>query len=86
MSHDEIVEQILAYVYEAKNVPPELRPLPLDESLYEMGILDSFGVVELVSFVEQNWTISILDSEITKEKFGSVNKMARLIAEKAGAK
>lgn len=84
MSHDEIVEQLLQYIYDSNPLAEDAKPLPLDKSLYEMGILDSFAVIELVSFIEQHWQIRILDSELTKEKFGGVNKMARLIGEKLG--
>jgi acyl carrier protein len=82
MEHEKIVDEILCYIYETNPLAEERKPLPLDESLYESGILDSFGVVELVSFIESRWGIQILDSEITKEKFGGVNKMARLVADK----
>ena len=56
--------------------------LPLDQSLVESGIVDSFGVVELVTFLENNWSITIGDSDITKEKMGSINKMTNLVLEK----
>ena len=74
--------ELLSYLYETNPLAEEQRPLPLDESLYEMDILDSFGVIELVEYVESRWDIKILDSEITKEKFGGINKMAKLISEK----
>lgn len=82
MHHDEIVEQLLQFIYDSNPLADDARPLPLDKSLYELGILDSFAVVELVSFIEKNWEIRILDAELTKAKFGGVNKMARLIGEK----
>jgi acyl carrier protein len=82
MRHDDIVEQLLSYVYSTNPVAEKCRPVPLEESLLDLGILDSFGVVELVSYIEGHWSIQILDSEITKEKFGGINKMARLIASK----
>ncbi|HWB43354.1 MAG TPA: hypothetical protein VG500_18975 [Gemmatimonadales bacterium] len=85
MRHDEIVEQLLNYIYSTNPVAEKCRPVPLEESLLDLGILDSFGVVELVSYIEGHWSIQILDSEITKEKFGGVNKMARLIASKLAA-
>lgn len=56
--------------------------IPLDESLLELGVLDSYGVVELVSFMETAWSIAIEDAEITKAKMGSINKMVALIQEK----
>jgi acyl carrier protein len=59
--------------------------LPRDESLVELGFLDSYAVVELVEFLEKNWNIAILNEEITREKMGSLNKMATLILQKRGA-
>ena len=59
--------------------------LPRDESLVELGFLDSYAVVELVEFLEKNWNIAILNEEITREKMGSLNKMAALILQKRAA-
>jgi len=86
MDHDKIVREILNYIYESNPTAEESRPIPLDESLYELGILDSYAVIEIVSFIETTWSIQILDSEITPEKFGGVNKMAKLTLEKIAAK
>ena len=60
----------------------ESKPLPMNSSLYEAGILDSVGIIELVSFLEEKYGIQIENNEITIEKFGSVNKMAKLIIDK----
>ena len=54
----------------------------MDKSLLELGLLDSFGVVELVEHLEEKYEISIEDTELTKEKFGSITKMANLTLEK----
>jgi acyl carrier protein len=86
MEHEHIAEELLNFIYDNNPVAEQHRPLPRDQSLYEMGILDSFGVVELVTFIESHWDIQILDSEITREKFGGINKMARLIGEKLAAR
>ena len=48
----------------------------------ELGYLDSFGIIELVTFLEKKYKISILDEELTKEIFGSINKMANLVLKK----
>ena len=84
MNQETVIKEILAFIYESNPVAKEHGKLPLDESLYELGILDSFGIIELVDYIEQHWTVKVLDSEITKEKFGSINKMANLIMEKMG--
>jgi acyl carrier protein len=86
MNQKEIVADLVKYLHQTNPLAAERGELPLAESLYELGILDSFGVVETVDFIEKNWAIRILDAEITVEKFGSLNKMARLISEKINAK
>ena len=50
-----------------------------DDSFLEEGILDSIGVLELVAFIEENFTVSVEDPEITPDNFGSVNKLAAYI-------
>ena len=77
---NEIVEYVL------QNYPSEFtaEDMPLENSLVEAGILDSYGMVELVSFLESNWLITIEDHEINRESLGSINKMALLVSKKKG--
>lgn len=79
----QIANRIAAYVMESK-APPEydIQTLPRDQSLIELGILDSFGVVELVEFLEETWSLTILDEDLTKERMGSIIKMSRMVAQK----
>ena len=86
MVNEQIVAELLEYIYDANPVAEASRPLPLNESLYELGILDSFAVIELVEHIQDHWEIKILDSEITHEKFGGINKMAKLVGEKLAEK
>ena len=60
--------------------------LPRDESLLELEVLDSAGVIEFVVFAEATWGIEISDDDITKERMGSLNKMAALVREYAARK
>jgi acyl carrier protein len=77
-----ITDAIIEYVLANHVSPYKQDTLPRDQSLLELGVLDSYGIVELVAFLESNWSIRILDAEITREKMGSIEKMARLVAEK----
>jgi acyl carrier protein len=83
--HDRIVEEIIEFIVDNNPVTDDDLPLPRDESLYQKGILDSTGVIELVDFIERRWSIEIRNDEITLERFGSLNKMARLVREKTAA-
>jgi acyl carrier protein len=59
------------------------QTLPHDQSLLELGVLDSAGVIEFIVFVETTWDIQISDEDITKERMGSLDKMAALVQEYA---
>tara|TARA_B100001287_G_C22619784_1_gene499439 strand:+ start:669 stop:932 length:264 start_codon:yes stop_codon:yes gene_type:complete len=51
-------------------------------SLIELGIIDSFGIIEIIGYFEKKYKIKIKDNEITKEHFGSINVMTNLIINK----
>ena len=73
---------IIEYVITNFIGPFTAETMPLDESLVELEVIDSYGVVELVAYLEETWSIAIADEEITREKMGSVNKMVALVQEK----
>jgi acyl carrier protein len=55
-----------------------------DDSFLEEGIVDSIGVLELVSFVEENFGVTVDDQEVTPDNFDSVNRLAAYIRLKTG--
>ncbi|UCC99522.1 MAG: acyl carrier protein [Phycisphaerales bacterium] len=56
----------------------------LDEttSFEANGILDSLGMVELITFVEDRFGIEIEDTEIAPENLDSVQRIAELVERK----
>ena len=55
---------------------------PEDASFLEEGIVDSLGVMELVSFVEDQFGVGVDDQDITPENFDSVTRLAAYIRRK----
>jgi acyl carrier protein len=53
-----------------------------DTSFLEEGIIDSLGIIELVSFVEKEFGISVSDSELLPDNFDSIAKLSSYIAGK----
>ena len=76
-----IKEELINYVFEKSDLD-SINEIPLDTSLLAAGVLDSFGIIELVEFIESNWDIKINDDEFTLERMGSIEKMTILIEEK----
>ena len=79
---EEIRSEIIEYLRNGNPIIAELKNLPLNQSLVELGYMDSFGIVDIIIFLESKYSISIADDEITKEKFGSINKMSSLVLSK----
>jgi acyl carrier protein len=46
------------------------------------GIIDSTGILELVSFIEEKYSISIDDEELIPDNFDSLNKLSTFISKK----
>ena len=61
-----------------------VRNVDLDEkdSFIEMGIVDSTGVLEIVSFIETRFGIMIQDDELVPENLDSVPRIVRYIQKK----
>ncbi|MHB2166118.1 acyl carrier protein [Alsobacter sp. R-9] len=60
--------------------------LGTDTSLIEAGIIDSTAVLELVSFLESEFGISVADADIVPENLDSIGSIARYVASRMDAK
>jgi acyl carrier protein len=54
------------------------------DPLLESGVLDSLGVLDLVSFVEQEYSVNVADDELTPENFQTIDRIAAFIESKSG--
>ena len=53
-----------------------------DESLMDSGIIDSTGILELVTYMEATYQVKIANEEMLPENLDSVDKIARFLARK----
>jgi len=53
-----------------------------DDSLMEQGIIDSTGVLEIVTFIEQQYGIRLADDELMPENLDSLNRLSRFVTRK----
>ncbi|HTT20468.1 MAG TPA: acyl carrier protein [Candidatus Sulfotelmatobacter sp.] len=53
-----------------------------DDSFQDQGIIDSTGILELVSHLERTYGIEILDQELNPDNLDSVNKIAAYLTRK----
>lgn len=60
----------------------EDRGLTDDSSFLEEGFIDSTGVMQLVSFLEDEFSIRVNDEELTPENLDSINRVTDFIERK----
>ncbi len=58
------------------------KSLKDNDQLFESGIIDSLGFIKLLTFVEKTFNISINMSEITIDKFSTINGIIATIESK----
>jgi acyl carrier protein len=58
------------------------RNVQLDDSLIDSGIVDSLGILDLVSFLEGQFGMQISDEELLPENFQTIKCIADLVKRK----
>jgi acyl carrier protein len=61
---------------------PEAAKLSDEASLLEQGIIDSTGVLELVTFIEEHFGVAIDDAEMVPQNLDSVANIAAFVERK----
>ncbi|HVW11317.1 MAG TPA: phosphopantetheine-binding protein [Bryobacteraceae bacterium] len=56
-----------------------------DDSFLEKGIVDSMGILHLITFVQQKYAIDVKDDELVTDNWDSIDRMSRYIRRKLGA-
>ena len=86
MNEDEIKAKIKSYVL--NEFLPGEDPAALTDSvaLLNTGILDSIGVLKLVTFLEEQFGITIEAHETGPENFNTISAIARLVGSKLAQK
>jgi acyl carrier protein len=81
----EVKKQIREFIL--KNALSGSTGIALDDedSFLEKEVIDSTGVLELVSFVEERFGIEVNDDELIPDNFDSVNKLNEYVKKKKGA-
>ena len=64
----------------------QLESLSLTDNLINTGILDSLGIMKLILFLEEKFSVKITDEDLIPENFESIRTINFLVEKKmAGA-
>jgi len=71
------IVKVLHTVTGKNTVPSE------DESLFDSGLLDSFALTDFVAALEEEFGVTIPDSDLSARKFETIAKVESYLASKA---
>lgn len=81
MTQEEIRKQVHQFI--RKNfLFDDKAALGDDQSLLGSGVVDSTGILELISFLEETCRVKFADSELVADNFDTINRIADFIAAK----
>lgn len=78
---NEVKSAVTAFVRDNFYIP-DGDAIADDASLRDLGVVDSTGVLEVVSFLEGKYAIHIEDSELLPENLDSIDAIARFVDRK----
>jgi acyl carrier protein len=80
----DVRKKIRDFITESFLVGSDIESIEDTDSFMENEIIDSTGVLELTSFVEEEFGITVEDNEITPDNLDSIEKLTGFISRKTG--
>ena len=81
---EEMKQMIIEYVKEEFLEDEDEMEVTENTPLISSGIVDSFSMVSLKTFIEKKYNIQIPDAKATPEVFDTVNSIVELVKEFTG--
>ena len=81
---EEMKQMIIEYVKEEFLEDEDEMEVTENTPLISSGIVDSFSMVSLKTFIEKKYNIQIPDAKATPEAFDTVNSIVELVKEFTG--
>jgi len=82
IQQQDIKTKLRSFVVETFMVGDESEQLKDSDSFMQNGVIDSTGVLELASFVEQEFKFTIEDDEMTPNNLDSIDNLTAFISRK----
>ena len=76
-------EDVISYLNENAKREGLSAPGPGDD-LFQLGVLDSFSLVDFVSLLEEQFSIKVPDSDVNPENFRSIQTIEQYVSAHGG--
>lgn len=80
-SHQDIDQVVHDYIYSQFPLARRQK-IDADASLLEGGIVDSLGILDIVSFIETEFSVTLTDEELLSGNFESIRSLSEFLKQK----
>ncbi len=84
MNQQAVLARTRGYVTEAFLYMRPDFALADDDSLFEKGVIDSMGVLELIGFLHSEFGVTVADEDINETHLGTLAGIARYVLARRG--
>ncbi len=77
MEKEQIQEELLDFI--TQNFMIDREDIDINKSMIDEGIIDSFGLIEIATFIEEEYSLLVDEDDMIRENFGSVVKIVNFI-------
>jgi len=85
MAISDVREEVREFIALNYALADRMGELEDETSLMEAGIIDSTGIMELVAFLEETYSLKINDDELVPENLDSVANVCEFVARKSAS-
>lgn len=61
---------------------PATKKIGVEDPLLKSGLIDSLGILDVVAFLEKEFSITITDEELVPENFESIRTLGQFVERK----
>jgi methoxymalonate biosynthesis acyl carrier protein len=83
MEYDEIIRELRHFVQERFKVPENDPDFSDDVHLFDYGYVDSFGAVELTSFVKGRYSVEVTGSDLIAFPLNTIRDIASFVLKRS---
>jgi acyl carrier protein len=82
MNSNDVKDKLIVFFQNNILYNESINEIDFDASLIDSAIIDSIGIIMLVSFIEKTFDFRVNDQEILPENFETINRINKYIDSK----
>lgn len=80
---DTVMDRIRHFIVHDIIFKSDDSKIDIEDSLLEKGIIDSTGIIQLVTFLEKEFNIKVENQDLLPENFETVQSIAQLVKKRS---